>query len=185
MKKFLHIYHSFWPRRMFSRGFYFSSKNTRVEFLSRNIYTAYSKLFGLLAWQILHCFLLLALHRHAVHHGHVASISGSIHAGEFEVSSQHWWTALKWLFLPLPLPTEELLNSAFHQLGTSCLVCMVILHERWQICSKLDNSMALSWTHKSSAWVPGNLGKLEFQFQASEPIGLEKLPSLMWMILFN
>ena len=57
-KKFLHIYPSFWPRRMFSRGFYFSTKNTRVEFLSRNIYTAYSKLFGLLAWQILHCFLL-------------------------------------------------------------------------------------------------------------------------------
>ena len=121
----------------------------------------------------------LALHRHAVHHGHVASISGSIHAGEFEVSSQHWWAALKWLFLPLPLPTEELLNSAFHQLGTSCLVCMVILHERWQICSKLDNSMALSWTHKSSAWVPGNLRKLEFQFQASEPIGLKKLLSLI------
>ena len=128
---------------------------------------------------IIHRSPFLALHRHAPHHRHVTSISGSIPAGEFEVSSQHWLAGLKWLFLPLPLPTEELLNSAFHQLGTSCLVCMVILHERWQICSKLDNSMSLSWTHKSSGWVPGNLGKLAFHLQAPEPIGLHKLLSLI------
>ena len=79
---------------------------------------------------IIHRSPFLALHRHAPHHRHVTSISGSIPAGEFEVSSQHWLAGLKWLFLPLTLPTEELLNSAFHQLGTSCLFCMVILHER-------------------------------------------------------
>ena len=47
------------------------------------------------------------------------------------------------------------------------------------LSSKLDNSIALSLTHKSSGWVPGNLGKLAFHLQAPEPIGLHTLLSLI------
>ena len=39
-KKFLYIYPSFLPRRMFFRDFYFSSENTRVEIRSLNICSA-------------------------------------------------------------------------------------------------------------------------------------------------